>query len=68
SGYPQGLKNNEIPLESRIMTIADSWDAMTRDRIYRKALSKEEAIEELVKNKGVQFDPDLVEIFINIVK
>jgi len=55
-------------LESRIMTIADSWDAMTRDRIYRKALSKEEAIEELVKNKGVQFDPDLVEIFINIVK
>jgi len=67
TGYPRGLKGEEIPLTSRIITIVDAYDVMTHDRAYKKAVSKEEAIKELKRCAGTQFDPDLVEIFINIV-
>ena len=63
-GYPRGLKAEEIPLFSRIICVADAFDAMTSERVYKKSLSKEEAINELLKNKGTQFDPDLVDAFI----
>ncbi|MDF1617941.1 HD domain-containing phosphohydrolase [Petrocella sp. FN5] len=62
-GYPKGLKGEEIPIEARVITIADAYDAMTSDRSYRKGLSKSEAIEETIKCSGTQFDADLVRIF-----
>ncbi len=66
SGYPQGLKGEEIPLISRIVAIIDAYDAMTNDRPYRKAISHEEATEELRRCAGTQFDPKLVEFFIEM--
>lgn len=63
-GYPRGLKGEEIHICSRILAIADAYDAMTSDRPYRKAISKEEALAELKKCAGTQFDPHLVEIFV----
>ncbi|MBC7087419.1 MAG: HD-GYP domain-containing protein [Tissierellales bacterium] len=67
TGYPDGLKGEEIPIEASILMIADTFDAMTTDRPYRKALTKEMAIEELKKYSGTQFDPKLVETFINMI-
>jgi diguanylate cyclase (GGDEF)-like protein/PAS domain S-box-containing protein len=66
-GYPEGLKSEEIPLLSRIISVVDAYDAMTNDRSYRRGLSKEEAMEELKTNAGSQFDPEIVELFINNV-
>ncbi len=66
-GYPLGLAGDKIPMPCRILSIADAYDAMTNDRPYRKALSKEEAIAELKKFSGIQFDPNLVPKFIKIV-
>ncbi|MFZ2330687.1 MAG: HD domain-containing phosphohydrolase [Atribacterota bacterium] len=66
-GYPHGLKGKEIPLLSRILAIADAYDAMTHDRPYKKAVSKEEAIEELKRGSGKQFDPKLIPLFISIL-
>lgn len=66
-GYPLGLKNEEIPILSRIVSIADSFDAMTKDRCYSKAIEVEDAILELKRCSGTQFDPHLVNIFINKV-
>src|SRR5665648_222213 len=63
-GYPQGLMGEKIPLLSRIVAIVDSFDAMTNDRSYRSAMTKGEAIEEIRRNSGTQFDPDIVNIFI----
>ena len=63
TGYPDGLKGSEIPLTARIIAVADTFDAMTTDRPYRKALSAESAFEELRKYAGRQFDPAAVEAF-----
>ncbi len=63
-GYPKGLVGEAIPLHSRILCIADSYDAMTTDRVYRKAMSKEKAMEEIERNAGTQFDPYLAHVFI----
>ena len=67
SGYPQGLKGEEIPKIARIIAIADSYDAMTSFRAYRKPLSEEIVLDEIRKNAGVQFDPILAKIFIEKV-
>lgn len=67
-GYPSGLKGEEIPYEARIIAIADTYDAMTSDRAYRKALSREYVIEEFGKCRGVQFDPKITDMFIEMLK
>lgn len=67
SGYPDGLSGDNIPLLSRVFTIVDAYDAMTHDRPYKKTLNREEAIEELRRCSGSQFDPKLVDIFVNKV-
>ena len=66
-GYPMGLSGEDIPLQCRILAIADAYDAMTSDRPYRKAMTREEAIAELRRCSGTQFDPELVEQFIQIL-
>ncbi len=68
SGYPEGLKGEEIPLISRIISVADAYSAMTSDRAYRDALSRDDALKELRKNSGKQFDPEIVDIFIGIIE
>jgi putative nucleotidyltransferase with HDIG domain len=67
-GYPDLLKGEEIPLESRIITCCDSWNAMRTDRPYRKALSHEVAIAELVANSGHQFDPEIVAVLLRVIE
>ncbi len=67
-GYPMGLKGEKIPLIARIISIIDAYDAMTNNRPYRKAHSKEYAIKELLRCAGKQFDPVLVDKFIGIIK
>lgn len=67
-GYPQGLSGEEIPLLSRILGIADAYDAMTEDRVYRKAMAHEEAVAEIIKNKGTQFDPQLAQLFADLIQ
>lgn len=67
SGYPNGLKGDAIPLECRMLAIMDAYDAMTSDRPYRKAMSKELAVEELKRCAGTQFDPSLIEPFLKIL-
>ena len=66
SGYPKGLQGEEITLEARIIAVVDAWDAMQTDRPYRDALSEEKAIQELKENAGTQFDPKVVEKFLEI--
>ena len=65
-GYPDHLAKDDIPLEARIVQICDTFDAMTTDRSYRKALPDEVALEELKKGKGTQFDPVLVDVFLSL--
>ena len=67
NGYPDGLSGKDIPLVARILCLADSYDAMTSNRVYRKRLSKEEVKNELIHCAGTQFDPDLTEIFIKLI-
>ncbi|CCV63861.1 hypothetical protein BN85402840 [Alteracholeplasma palmae J233] len=67
-GYPAKLKGNKIPYLSRIIAILDSFEVMTRGRVYKASMSENEAINELERNKGTQFDPELVEKFIKVLK
>lgn len=67
SGYPEGLSGEDIPLISRIIGVADSYDAMNSDRCYRKALSSEKIRAELTSNAGHQFDPKIVEIMLSLI-
>ena len=67
TGYPNGLKGETIPLEARIISVADTYDAMTSERSYRKKMSRDEAVKELIRCSGTQFDPMVVDVFINEV-
>jgi len=60
SGYPEGLKGEDIPMGARIIIVADAYEAMTSDRIYRKAIGHDRALDQLNKYKGIQFDPRIV--------
>ncbi len=68
SGYPQGLKGNEIPLLARITAIADAYEVMSAGRAYKKALPKRDVITELKRCAGSQFDPELIEIFLHFLE
>ncbi|AHM58236.1 diguanylate cyclase with PAS/PAC sensor (plasmid) [Peptoclostridium acidaminophilum DSM 3953] len=67
SGYPFGLKGEEIPLQCRILSVVDAYDAMTNSRPYRKAMPSEDALQELRRFSGVQFDPSVVDMLIDIL-
>ncbi|MGH8104372.1 MAG: HD domain-containing phosphohydrolase [bacterium] len=67
-GYPDGLRGDDIPLVARMMAVADSYDAMTTDRKYRKALLPEEAVKRLNDGKGTQFDPEVVDAFMKVLQ
>ena len=67
NGYPQGLKSESIPLLSRIISIADAYEAMTNNRVYREAKTKEQAISDIIRNSGKQFDPMLVKEFLAVI-
>ena len=68
TGYPQGLNGEEIPLLARIIAIVDAFDVMTHSRAYKEPMSKKEAIKELKRCAGTQFDPNLVQKFIKIIE
>jgi putative two-component system response regulator len=63
-GYPDGLRGDDIPIGARIVGIVDAYDAMTHDRPYRAGMSDDEALEELRRNRGAQFDPELTDLFV----
>lgn len=68
TGYPKGLKGEEIPEEARIVAIADAFDAMMSDRHYRKKLTMEECIRELEEGMGTQFDSNMIPAFLSVLK
>jgi len=67
NGYPQGLKGDAIPLLSRIIAIADTYDVLVDGRTYKKPIAKKEALNEIKKGAGYQFDPHLVEVFLRVM-
>jgi len=67
SGYPQGLKGDEIPLEARIFAIIDVFDALTSDRPYRKAWTKDKTVAYIKEQSGKHFDPQVVEVFLKTI-
>ena len=67
-GYPDGLRGKAIPLEARIICVADSFDAMHSARVYRKAISLEQIQQEMLKCAGKQFDPDIVVILLQLIR
>lgn len=67
SGYPDGLKGRDIPLEARIIAVADAYDAMTSRRSYRDALPQEQVRQEMVMGKGTQFDPQIADIMVSMI-
>ena len=67
-GYPDDFKGTDIPLEARIMALADVYDALVSKRVYKDAFPKENAIQIIEEGSGTQFDPDLVQIFLDCIK
>ena len=67
-GYPEGKKGEDIPLIARMICVADSYDAMNSNRVYRKKLTKEDIFNEIEKNKGTQFDPKIADVFLKLIK
>ena len=67
TGYPQGLKEDHIPLAARIFAIVDVWDALTSDRVYRKKLPKQKTLEYIEAQNGKHFDPQIVEAFLKMM-
>ena len=67
-GYPDGLKGEAIPFFSRLLAIIDAYEALVSDRVYRKGVGPADALEEIRKNAGTQFDPQLVDVFLNMMK
>ncbi|MBU9889696.1 MAG: HD domain-containing protein, partial [Candidatus Omnitrophica bacterium] len=68
TGYPDQLAGDDIHVLAQIMSVADAYDAMTSQRPYRQALSREEAIQELRDNRNAQFNPGIADVFISILK
>ena len=68
AGYPDGLKEEEIPLISQIICVADTWNTMRTDRPYREKLSREKSIQELEENRGTQFAPQVVDVFLDLLE
>ena len=69
TGYPDGLKDDEIPIGSKIISVVDAYSAMMDDRVYTKAKTKEEAVAELIRCSGTQFDKNVVKLFVkDIIK
>ena len=66
-GYPNGLRGKDIPLEARIIAVADAYDAMTSTRSYRAALSQDHVRSEIEKGKGTQFDPQMAELMLRLI-
>lgn len=66
-GYPRGLSGDEIPLIARIINLCDSYDAMTTNRIYRQKMSKDQAVKEIIKESGKQYDPNIAKVFVEKV-
>jgi len=67
-GYPEGLKGEDIPLIARMICVADSFDAMNSNRVYRNKLSEEYIVNEIIKNKGTQFDPKIADIMLALIR
>ncbi|WP_165894948.1 HD-GYP domain-containing protein [Tepidibacillus fermentans] len=68
TGYPLGLKGEKIPLHARIMAVTDAFDAMTADRSYRVGMPMKDAVDELIRYSGTQFDPEIVQVFVEALK
>ncbi|MFT3895657.1 MAG: HD domain-containing phosphohydrolase [Anaerolineales bacterium] len=68
TGYPRGLKGEEIPLAARIFAFADVWDALTSRRPYRQSWSKEKTLQHIRANGGIHFDPQIVDIFVEYMQ
>ncbi len=68
NGYPHGLKGDQISIEAAIISVVDSFDAMTTDRIYKKGRTKEEALEEIKRCSGTMYNPEVVEIFLSLIE
>jgi len=66
-GYPEGVRDSQIPIHAQIISIADAYDAMTSTRPYRKSLSQDEAVDEILRYRGTQFAPDLTDVFVRMV-
>ncbi len=67
TGYPHGISGEQIPLASRILAVADAYDAMTQDRVYRSAMGKAAAIGEILLGRGTRFDPNIVDVFLRLI-